>query len=97
MYFTRKLTLSLCLTTLLLIGSTAVASAHQPYFEGDDWTARKPWTVKDPTVSTALTPRWTAATTWTTWPSPARRVSPSSWASRSRKSMARTNLRRPWR
>ena len=48
MYFTRKLTLSLCLTTLLLIGSTAVASAHQPYFEGDDWTARKPWTVKDP-------------------------------------------------
>lgn len=50
----RKLTLSGGLIAVLLIVTTAVASAHQPYFEGDDWTARKPYVVKDPTVSTAL-------------------------------------------
>ncbi len=30
------------------------AEAHQPYFEGDDWTPATAYRVKDPTVSTAL-------------------------------------------
>jgi hypothetical protein len=50
----RRFALSASLAALLLLVTTVGASAHQPYFEGDDWTARKPYTVKDPTISTAL-------------------------------------------
>jgi hypothetical protein len=44
------LVLAVCLTLL----SAAQASAHQPFFEDKDFTARAPGTVKDPTISTAL-------------------------------------------
>ena len=44
----------LLLATLLLLAGTRSAAAHQPFFEDDDWTADAPYTVKDPTVSTAL-------------------------------------------
>ena len=50
----QKALLGLLLVTFMMLGSTAVASAHQPFFEDKDFTATAPWTVKDPTVSTAL-------------------------------------------
>ena len=37
-----------------MLFSTSLASAHQPFFEDKDFTAKAPGTVKDPTVSTAL-------------------------------------------
>ena len=45
----------IALLTLALIALTAApALAHQPFFEEEDITAANPWTVKDPTISTAL-------------------------------------------
>ena len=34
--------------------SAPPASAHRPYFEEADITADKPWSVSDPTISTAI-------------------------------------------
>ena len=45
---------ALVLATCLILFSTSVASAHQPFFEDKDFTVKAPGTVKDPTVSTAL-------------------------------------------
>ena len=42
------------LAALLLLASANNVSAHQPYFEEEDWSADAPYTVVDPTVSTAL-------------------------------------------
>lgn len=42
------------LATLILFLAPQRAEAHQPYFEGDDWTPATAYRVKDPTVSTAL-------------------------------------------
>lgn len=44
----------LSFVALLLVGSTLAASAHQPFFEDNDFTASAPGHVEDPTVSTAL-------------------------------------------
>jgi len=45
---------TLSFVTLLLVGSTLAASAHQPFFEDSDFTSTAPGIVKDPTISTAL-------------------------------------------
>ncbi len=42
------------LVLLLLVLSALPASAHRPYFEETDITADKPWSVSDPTISTAI-------------------------------------------
>jgi hypothetical protein len=42
------------LALLLLVLSALPASAHRPYFEEADITADKPWSVSDPTISTAI-------------------------------------------
>lgn len=42
------------LAALLLALAPQRAEAHQPYFEGDDWTPATAYRVADPTVSTAL-------------------------------------------
>ena len=42
------------LALLLLVLSAIPASAHRPYFEEADITADKPWSVSDPTISTAI-------------------------------------------
>jgi hypothetical protein len=42
------------LVLLLLVLSALPASAHRPYFEETDITADKPWSVADPTISTAI-------------------------------------------
>ena len=46
--------IALVLAVCLMLFSTSLASAHQPFFEDKDFTAKAPGTVKDPTVSTAL-------------------------------------------
>ena len=45
---------ALVLAVCLMLFSASLASAHQPFFEDKDFTAKAPGTVKDPTVSTAL-------------------------------------------
>ena len=42
------------LAVALVLLSASLASAHQPFFEDKDFTAKTPGVVKDPTVSTAL-------------------------------------------
>ena len=39
---------------ILTLTSVHTASAHQPFFEDDDFSTARPWTVADPTISTAL-------------------------------------------
>jgi hypothetical protein len=39
---------------VLMLLAVLPAAAHQPFFEDSDFTAQKPGSVKDPTVSTAL-------------------------------------------
>ena len=48
----RSLAAVLVLVSLAL--SAVPASAHRPYFEETDITADKPWSVSDPTISTAI-------------------------------------------
>ena len=54
MHHTRTLLLGVAVAGVLLVTGARTAAAHQPYFEDDDWTAGAPYTVQDPTVSTAL-------------------------------------------
>ncbi len=49
-----RMPIALTLAIVLMLSSVALASAHQPFFEDKDFTAKAPGTVKDPTVSTAL-------------------------------------------
>lgn len=51
---TYRTAVALVLAVCLVLFSTSQASAHQPFFEDKDFTAKAPGTVKDPTVSTAL-------------------------------------------
>lgn len=46
--------LALLFAIALMLSSVSLASAHQPFFEDKDFTAKAPGTVKDPKVSTAL-------------------------------------------
>ena len=48
----RSLAALLVLVSLAL--SAAPASAHRPYFEETDITADRPWSVSDPSISTAI-------------------------------------------
>jgi hypothetical protein len=54
MHHMRTLLLGATLAGVLLVMAARSAAAHQPYFEDDDWTVDAPYTVADPTVSTAL-------------------------------------------
>jgi hypothetical protein len=49
-----RLALVLSIAFVWTLGATYVASAHQPFFEDDDFTPKAPGSVADPTVSTAL-------------------------------------------
>ena len=49
-----KTILASVLTLLFFLTASAPVWAHQPYFEEDDFTAAAPYTVADPTVSTAV-------------------------------------------
>ena len=51
---TYRTSIALVLAVWLMLFSASLASAHQPFFEDKDFTAKAPGTVKDPTVSTAL-------------------------------------------
>lgn len=51
---TYRTPFALVLAVCLALFSVSLASAHQPFFEDKDFTAKAPGTVKDPTVSTAL-------------------------------------------
>jgi hypothetical protein len=51
---TYRTPMALVLAVCLMLFSASLASAHQPFFEDKDFTAKAPGTVKDPTVSTAL-------------------------------------------
>jgi hypothetical protein len=50
MKWTKAIPLALALLALTVMP----ALAHQPFFEAGDITAEQPWTVQDPTISTAL-------------------------------------------
>jgi hypothetical protein len=54
MHQIRTLLLGAALASALILMGARSAAAHQPYFEDNDWTADAPYTVPDPTVSTAL-------------------------------------------
>ncbi len=54
MHYIRTLLLGAILASVVFVMHARSAAAHQPYFEDDDWTANAPYTVQDPTVSTAL-------------------------------------------
>lgn len=45
---------TLMMASFLLLAAVRPAEAHQPYFEGEDWTPDTAYRVQDPTVSTAL-------------------------------------------
>ena len=51
---TYRIPAALVLAICLVLLSTSLASAHQPFFEDKDFTAKAPGSIKDPTVSTAL-------------------------------------------
>ena len=51
---TYRTPIALVLAICLTLNSSALASAHQPFFEDKDFTANAPGRVHDPTVSTAL-------------------------------------------
>ena len=51
---TYRTPIALVLAVCLMLISTSLASAHQPFFEDEDFTAKAPGQVKNPTVSTAL-------------------------------------------
>ena len=71
----RSLAAVLVLVSLAL--SAVPASAHRPYFEETDITADKPWSVSDPTISTAIYATLDTRATRTTTPSTAARASAS--------------------
>ena len=50
----RRLLPALAVATILGVILAAPVWAHQPFFEEEDITADQPWTVDDPTVSTAV-------------------------------------------
>lgn len=54
MHYIRTLLLGVVLASVFIGVHVRSAAAHQPYFEDDDWSADAPYTVPDPTVSTAL-------------------------------------------
>lgn len=45
---------ALMIAATMILGGAGRALAHQPFFEDADWTAKTPYMIKDPTVSTAL-------------------------------------------